>query len=335
MFRIIDMLLRSNRVPLDTVRKISLFRVKLYLASIGGAYNARFRHSLRSGVLSNLTEPRGNTDVRHEYSIDCVHRPGSRRYFQVPFDELNTAHCTFTSLNPTSCTIHPSSSRVRSSSVRENCRWTLASRWRNILIPRTALVLSQYLRFTSEQATQKPFYSSRDELPVRGTSDDRTTGESTKRRIGGGTTSTFGTCRYVASTRRMHRRADDEKKRDRGRERERGRSVSERAKARHASSPADWSTVRLSVDPAPETRLVFVERVRRLRRLSLGDRGWLGDAEGGTRQVRRACARWIRPDATVVFVALGIGTCHSVLSRSMVHTRSATRTKGLISRRHR
>jgi len=180
-----------------------------------------------SGTLCvlSLTESRGNIDVRHGYSIDCVHRPSSRRYFRVSLDKLNTAHCTFTFSNPTSCTIHPSSSRVRSSFVSENCRWTFA--------------MEKYPYFTNGTRSQSvsTIYLRTDYLRglfiSRGTNsrfvnvkrpDDRRIGKTTDQ--GRGTSSMFGTRRYIASTRRMHRRADDEKKNDRGREREKEGEVS-------------------------------------------------------------------------------------------------------------
>jgi len=113
-------------------------------------------------------------------------------------------------------------------------------------------------------------------------------------------------------------RREKERKRERNREkRKRERVTSADAKARHASSPADWSTVRLSVDPTPETRLVFVERVCRLRRLSLGDGGWFAGAEGGTARA----VRLRQVNRTEALVALA--TCHSALFRYAVEARRA------------
>ena len=90
-------------------------------------------------------------------------------------------------------------------------------------------------------------------------------------------------------------------------------------KARHASSPTDWSTVRLSADPKPRnsTRLLSVQRVRRLRPFPITIRG--GPGRRGHKQTGErdgelgACARCTsRRDSFLLLYAW-----HSLLLRCL------------------
>jgi len=156
--------------------------------------------------------------------------------------------------------------QVRSSSIREDCRRTLASRG-NILIPRTALSVS--IHDSSQDGPPEGFFvsrgmNSRDELPV---SERRTI---VNRRNQGGTSLTFG-------TRRMHQRADDEKKRDRGRERKREKRQREGSAREFAGRLKHGSTV-----SRPRTR-----NSTRLRRTSPPSPSALPRGQGGCSGAQR------------------------------------------------
>jgi len=263
----------------------------------------------------------GETSRNHECSMwtrDWLHSPAgfSEMFSSTTRWAGHRTHCTLREIALRS-TIQPANQfRVRSADREDSRRALTSRRQRSSSGTRNSYLFA--LRYDSRATIRSPqdesFPDSRTPIASRGQDhDDKIGGVIWTSRI------TFSCVSRLERTADA-RRADDGKKREKERNREkrkRERITSADAKARHASSPADWSTVRLSVDPTPETRLVFVERVCRLRRLSLGDGGWFAGAEGGTARA----VRLRQVNRTEALVALA--TCHSALFRYAVEARRA------------
>ncbi|KYN14872.1 hypothetical protein ALC57_12981 [Trachymyrmex cornetzi] len=147
-----------------------------------------------------------------------------------------------------------------------------------------------------------------------GRPDDRRTGKTTDRGWNVLDVRHAPVCREYAPDAPKGGRREKERQRERERKREKRQQTREGSAREFAGRLKHGSAV-----SRPRTR-----NSTRLRRTSPPSPSALPRGQGWT----RGCRGWDeasvarlrqvnRPDATVVFVALGIGTCHSVLSRSM------------------
>lgn len=196
------------------------------------------------GVLSNSTEPRGNIYVRHRYSIDYVHRPGSRRYFSSIARTRAKHRARTTHLLPRIPLRALFTRRVSESGHHPSAR--IAAEHSRIAVVKFILILANGARspsvFTIHFRTDHPEASSclegtNDRLANVGPNrdvnrqDDKSGRDVLRRSVRAGMSRVRAGCTEGRTTRKRETKGE--------RERERGRNVSGRAKARHASSPAD------------------------------------------------------------------------------------------------
>lgn len=277
-------------------------------------------------VRSNLVEPRGNIYVRRRRSIDYVHRP-----------EIFSS------------TVRRPEHRARTaqSLPRIPLRALFTRR-----VPESGHRPREWLHRTLDIAAEKhPYSSERRSLAVnihdppqdgapggffipRGTNFPvgETSNEPRDDRSGRETSGTFGTRRYTANTLRMHRRAGDEKKRDRRRERERGRNVE--ADARRLGTRVRRPTeARFGCQSTPHPKLDSSSSNESA--VSVGSPSGTGVARGRRGWVRGECDALAPGESADGGIRctryLPLGT----LSFYGAHRRGATRARGLISRRHR
>lgn len=278
--------------------------------------------TLYVGVLSNSTEPRGNIYVRHRYSIGYVHRPGPRRYFRVSLEhELNIARALHTHFLE-SHFVHyssgefPSQIIIRPRGLPLNARIAME---KLILILTNGRSLSVSVHDPLQDGPPEGFV-----IP-RGTNDrlanvGQSRRESAGRQIGAGRprrSVRAGMSRVRAGCtkgRTMRKRETAGE-----REKEGGTSADARRLGTRVRRPTE---ARFGCQSTPHPKLDSSSSNESA--VSVGSPSGTGGGSGAQRVERSKCgalAPGESADDGIRFVALA--TCHSVLSRSTVHSEKA------------